>query len=422
MLPGLLLFVSAMGSLLGADSTAGRKLHYVTVLFRHGDRSPVKAYPTDPYQENAWPQGFGQLSREGMRQHLELGRFLRTRYRGFLNDSYVRHEISVRSTDYDRTLMSAEANLAGLYPPSDEQLFSPDLKWQPIPVHTVPKSEEKLLSFPLGDCPRYEELMNQTELTQEFLNVTAANKDIIALVKNQTGLNKTSVDTVWGVYDTLFCESRHNMTAPTWVTPSVMEKLRFLKDFGFRVVFGVYKQQEKSRLQGGMLLGEIVKNLSKAAVSTDKQRLKMMMLSAHDTTVAALQASLNVFNGRQPPYASCHMIELYLEENGSASVSMFYRNDSREDPYALQLPGCSMDCPLEDFIRITKLSISDDREQECRLPSSASNKEVIITLAASGCLLLFLVVVLFISIIRHREPPGGRGYRHVINQDGGEES
>ncbi|XP_054623211.1 lysosomal acid phosphatase isoform X2 [Dunckerocampus dactyliophorus] len=422
MFPGLVLFLSAMCSLLGADSAAGKKLHYVTVLFRHGDRSPVKAYPTDPYQENAWPQGFGQLSQEGMRQHLELGQFLRKRYQGFLNDSYVRHEISVRSTDYDRTLMSAEANLAGLYPPSDEQLFSSNIKWQPIPVHTVPKSEERLLSFPLEDCPRYKELMNETEHTDEFLNVTAANKDIIALVQNRTGLNKTTVDTVWGVYDTLFCESRHNMSAPDWVTPSVMEKLRFLKDFGFQLVFGVYKQQEKSRLQGGMLLGEIVKNLSSAAVSTDKQRRKMMMLSAHDTTVAALQASLNVFNGKQPPYASCHMIELYVEENGSASVSMFYRNDSKEDPYALELPGCSMDCPLEEFVKITKLSISDDRARECQLPSSGSNKEVIITLVASGCLLLLLVVVLFVSIVRHREPSGSRGYRHVINQDAGEES
>ncbi|XP_061760643.1 lysosomal acid phosphatase isoform X2 [Nerophis ophidion] len=394
----------------------------ISLLFRHGDRSPVRAYPTDPYQERAWPQGFGQLSQEGMRQHLELGQFLRKRYKGFINDSYARHEITVRSTDYDRTLMSAEANLAGFYPPTDQQVFSPNLNWQPIPVHTVPKSQEKLLSFPLEDCPRYKILMNETEHTEEFINVTSANKDLIELVRNKTGLNKTNVESVWSVYDTLFCESRHNMSAPDWVTPSVMEKLRFLKDFGFRVIFGIYKQQEKNRLQGGLLLGEIVKNISKAAISKETHRLKMMMLSAHDTTVTALQASLNVFNGRQPPYASCHMIELYKDENGSLSVSMFYRNDSTVAPYAVQLPGCAIDCPLKDFVKLTQLSISNDRNKECQVPSSGSNKEVIITLAVSGCLLLLLVIVLFVSIVRHKEPLSNQGYHHVINQDAGEES
>lgn len=30
----------------------------------------------------------------------------------------------------------------------------------------------QLLSFPLNDCPRYKQLMNETEHTEEFLNVT----------------------------------------------------------------------------------------------------------------------------------------------------------------------------------------------------------------------------------------------------------
>lgn len=404
------------------EAAGQKRLAYVTVLFRHGDRSPVKAYPTDPHQESDWPQGFGQLSQVGMRQHYDLGHFLRQRYKGFLNESYDRHEISVRSTDYDRTLMSAEANLAGLYPPSGQQVFTPDLKWQPIPIHTVPQSEERLLSFPLGDCPRYKQLMNETEHTAAFLNVTSAYKDVIELVRSKTGLNKTTVESVWSVYDTLFCEARHNMSAPDWVTPDIMEKLRVLKDFGFQVIFGVYKQQEKSRLQGGILLGEIVKNLSKMAAPDPKLRLKMMMLSAHDTTVAALQASLNVFNGRQPPYASCHIFELYRDDNGSASVSMFYRNDSTMGPYPLQLPGCSVDCPLEDFVRITKLSISDDRDRECQLPSEGRDKEVIISLAVSGCLLFILIAVLLGVICWQKEPVSTRGYHHVINQEVSEES
>ncbi|XP_071782586.1 lysosomal acid phosphatase isoform X2 [Centroberyx gerrardi] len=420
MVSSAVVLLLTLGSVWGKVA-AERKLAYVTVLFRHGDRSPVKAYPTDRYQESAWPQGFGQLSQVGMEQHFELGQFLRKRYQGFLNGSYDRHEISVRSTDYDRTLMSAEANLAGLYPPSGQQIFKTDLKWQPIPVHTVPQDQERLLSFPLGDCPRYKQLMNETEHTEEFINVTNAYKDIIEMVRNETGLNKTNVESVWSVYDTLYCESRHNLTAPDWVTPDIMEKLRILKDFGFQVIFGVHKQQEKSRLQGGLLLGEIVKNLSKMAVPDPKQRLKLMMLSAHDTTVAALQASLNVFNGRQPPYASCHIFELYRDDNGSVTVSMFYRNDSTVAPYPVLLPGCSLDCPLEDFVRITKLSIAEDRDKECQLPSDGGDK-VVIGLAVFGCLLFLLVVLLLSLVCWQKEPSGSRGYRHVVNQEAGDES
>ncbi|KAA8579537.1 hypothetical protein FQN60_006630 [Etheostoma spectabile] len=272
-------------------------------------------------------------------------------------DSYHRQEkyflvrVSVRSTDYDRTLMSAEANLAGLYPPSGQQIFKENLPWQPIPVHTVPQSEERLLSFPLGDCPRYKQLMNETEHTEEFINVTNTYQDIIELVRNKTGLNKTNVESVWSVYDTLFCESRHNMTAPDWVTADVMEKLRVLKDFSF-----------------------------------------------------------------QPPYASCQIFELY-RDNGSVSVSMFYRNDSAVEPYPLQLPGCSLDCPLDEFVRITKLSISEDRDKECQVYSKGKDKEVIISLAVSGSLLFILIVVLLGVICLRKEPISRQGYQHVVSQD-----
>ncbi|XP_021462620.2 lysosomal acid phosphatase isoform X2 [Oncorhynchus mykiss] len=357
-----------------------RRLTFVTVLYRHGDRSPVKAYPTDRYQESSWPQGFGQLSQEGMRQHFELGQALRKRYQGFLNDTYDRREIAVRSTDYDRTLMSAEANLAGLYPPNGSQVFNPTLEWQPIPVHTVPQFEER---------------------------------DLITMIQERTGLKNTNIETVWSVYDTLFCEARHNMTAPDWVTPNIMDDLRKLKDFGFEIMFEVYKHQEKSRLQGGVLLGSIVNNISESALPDSNRRLKMMMLSAHDTTIVALQSSLSIFNGKQPPYASCHIFELYQEDNGSFTVAMFYRNDTRRAPYQLAVPSCDLFCPLEDFVRLTKPSIPEDWGKECMVQSPRKDKEVVIGLAVCGCLLFLLIVLLLAVLCRQRDPSNGYSQIHT---------
>ncbi|XP_012670258.2 lysosomal acid phosphatase [Clupea harengus] len=396
-----------------------RRLKYVTLLYRHGDRSPVKSYPTDPYKESAWPQGFGQLTQVGMKQHYELGQMLRKRYEGFLNESYNRHEIFVRSTDYDRTLMSAEANLAGLYPPNNSQVFESSVHWQPIPVHTVPQSQERLLSFPIDDCPRYKILMNETEQTDFFLNVTETYKDFLEMVRNATGLTTTTVESIWSVHDTLYCEFKHNMTAPSWVTPEVMEKLGRLKNFGFQLMFGVYKQKEKCRLQGGLLLNQIIINISAHAVPDSKAPLKMVVYSAHDTTVVALQSALDVFNGRQPPYASCHIFELYQEDNGSFTVSMLYRNDSSKPPYPLALPGCEQYCPLQDFIRLTKGVITTDWEKECQVETTAKDTEVMIGLAVCACLLLLLIVLLFTVLCRKRET--STGYSHVIN-DGDENS
>ncbi|XP_068612318.1 lysosomal acid phosphatase [Brachionichthys hirsutus] len=393
MVPLTFLFFLMGASSVCEKAAAENKLAFVIVMYRHGDRSPIKAYPTDPYQESDWPQGFGQLSEEGMRQQYELGQFLRKRYNGFLSQSYDRYEIVIRSTDSDRTLMSAESNLAGLYPPTGQQVFMPDLNWQPIPVHTVSSSEERLLSFPLGNCPHYDQLMKETRQTEEYQNVVSKYQDVVEFVRNKTGQNFT-LDTIGIVYDTLFCESRHNMSAPDWVTPAVMEQLQELRDLDFQFIFGFYKQREKSRLQGGLLLDKIVKDLSNMAAPNPEQRLKMEMLSAHDSTLLALHASLDVLDGRQPPYAACQIFELYRADNGSASVMMFFRNDTTVEPYPQQLASCSFDCPLEEFMRITNPYISDDRDKECQEHSEGRDIEVSIGLVVASYLLCLLVVVI----------------------------
>lgn len=412
-LPGLRFLLLLVLSLGGASRA--RELRLVTLLYRHGDRSPIKGYPTDPYNEDTWPQGFGQLTQVGMKQHWDLGRALRSRYHGFLNDSYDRREIYVRSTDSDRTLMSSECNLAGLYPPGESQTFSVNISWQPIPVHTVPESEDRLLKFPLLPCPRYEELQNETRQSAEYVNKTKENLSFLAMVANKTGIKELSLESVWSIYDTLFCERRHNLSLPSWATTEAMKRLEDLKNFSFQFLFGIHKTVEKSRLQGGLLLDQILKNFTEVAESPKEQHLKIIMYSAHDTTVVALQTALNVYNGIQPPYAACHIMELYQEDSGNFSVEMYFRNNSAKDPFPLVLPGCSLSCPLHEFLRLTTAVISEDRDRECRTPSGPSDTEVIVGLAICGVVLFLVIAVLLVLVFRLRSQPDGY---HQVSHEG----
>lgn len=68
-----------------------------------------------------------------------MGQWLRKRYSSLLSKTYNKDEIYIRSTDVDRTLMSALSNLAGLYEPVAKDVWNPDIHWQPIPVHTSPE-------------------------------------------------------------------------------------------------------------------------------------------------------------------------------------------------------------------------------------------------------------------------------------------
>ncbi|XP_057348573.1 prostatic acid phosphatase isoform X1 [Manis pentadactyla] len=316
---------------------AARDLRFVTVVFRHGDRSPIETFPNDPIKESSWPQGFGQLTQLGMEQHYELGQYLRRRYGKFLNESYKHEQVYIRSTDVDRTLMSALANLAALFPPEGISVWNPNLPWQPIPVHTVPVSEDQLLYLPFRNCPRFQELEKETLKSKEFQKRLHPYKGV------------------------------HNFTLPSWVTGDTMVKLRELSELSLLSLYGIHKQKEKSRLQGGVLVGEILNHMRSAAQPASCRRL--IMYSAHDTTVSGLQMALDVYNGILPPYASCHLMELYLEK-GEYFIEMYYRNETQREPHALTLPGCTPSCPLMRFAKLVTPVIPKDWPTECMITSN----------------------------------------------------
>ncbi|ELK30149.1 Testicular acid phosphatase [Myotis davidii] len=290
--------------------------------------------------------------KEGVRQQLELGRFLRSRYEAFLSPEYRREEVYVRSTDFDRTLESAQANLAGLFPEAGPG--RPEAAWRPIPVHTVPVTEDKLLRFPTRSCPRYHELLREATEAPEYQTALEGWTDFLAHLENCTGLSLVGepLRRAWKVLDTLMCQRAHGLPLPSWASPDVLQTLAQISALDIGAHVGPPRAAEKAQLTGGILLDAILANFSR--VQRLGLPLKMVMYSA---------GALGLYDGRTPPYAACLGFEFRRslgdlnedddEDAGNVTVSLFYRNDSTGRPLSLSLPGCPAPCPLGRFRQLT---------------------------------------------------------------------
>lgn len=80
----------------------------VIEVSRHGARSPYDQRIN--LTETHWPEGLGELTKIGWRQHVEIGKKLRGRYidkLGLLSSAYDEKEILAISSFKDRCYKSA---------------------------------------------------------------------------------------------------------------------------------------------------------------------------------------------------------------------------------------------------------------------------------------------------------------------------
>lgn len=135
-----------------------------------------------------------------------LGQWLRNRYNHLIPQSYSLYDVYVRSTDVDRTLMSAEANLAGIYPPVDKEVW--DIKkWMPIPVHTVPEVDDNVLAGKKY-CDKYNYELQRVLSSPEMKKIDKENAELYNYLSTKTGKSIASLETLEYLYNTLYIEVR----------------------------------------------------------------------------------------------------------------------------------------------------------------------------------------------------------------------
>ena len=91
-------------------------LYFIFEHFRHGARSPCEGTfikQTDEFG-GKW-DNYGALTNIGIKQQFLLGKKNRKHYKNYISKEYKSNEIKVYSTNYNRTIMSAQAQLMGFY-------------------------------------------------------------------------------------------------------------------------------------------------------------------------------------------------------------------------------------------------------------------------------------------------------------------
>lgn len=129
-----------------------------------------------------------------------------------LGKKYSPKQIYVRSSDIDRVISSALANLAGMFPPSYAEIWNENLKWQPIPVHTVQLHLDNIISN-ARKCPKFEVLMAMyMKESPEIQQIYSENVENFKHWTEGCGKNITSITDVMALYKTLLMETEHNKT------------------------------------------------------------------------------------------------------------------------------------------------------------------------------------------------------------------
>lgn len=381
---------------------AVKRLELVHIVYRHGARSPLYTYPTDKYKLSDWPGGGGRLTNIGMQMEFELGKFLKSKYvkeSKFLGPAYNHSEVYVRSSGVDRCLQSAQVQLAGLFPPGPSQKWNKDIMWQPIPVHSMPKNEDPMLRSTDDLCPRRDELVSKKKSAPEYESKLSSSKDFLAKLSNYSGMHVT-FNNLFYISDSMLAEKAQGWKQPEWIN-RLWDQILDLSDWIFINNYSARDDDEMGRLLGGALLQRITSDMKSLVLKklTNKDLIlpKMNIFSGHDTSVLSLAAGLDIKIER-PVFASCIMVELYSQTNGTDLVEIYFRNNGTVTP--LKLKHCNHSCPLDTFISLLANRISTDRSKECGRFSYFTDvstlRDLLLVFVVVSFLLFLLLVILVV--------------------------
>lgn len=347
-----LLFLFCFNILVRTDGIP-QQIH---VLFRHGERSPTSTYPNDIHKNYKWEGGLGYLTNRGKLQMYTLGQNLRAHYQEFLPKYYWPVDTNFTSSYSERCLMSAELVGAGMFPPTDFQIWNSELLWQPIPIHYLPRNLDNLVAMKTN-CTEYDkefiEVLNATKMR----HINEENRDLYQYLTEHTGIIIDNIEAVESLYNTLEIEQLNNLTLPHWVNGSIMSQMRILGAQNL----AIYSENEyMKKIKGGFFLSTVLQLMKKSSKNDEVPSVNMY--SGHDLTIVHVLRALNLIDTLKPDFGASVIIEFH----GSLELKIFYMENWAANAQELSLANCSSPCTLEKFEEAYKTTLPVNWEEECK--------------------------------------------------------
>ncbi|HMT02674.1 MAG TPA: histidine phosphatase family protein [Burkholderiales bacterium] len=322
------------------------KMVFAIDVIRHGDRTPINEIPNDPYN---WAEGLGELTALGMNQEYKLGQSFNKMYiNKLLPANYSAKSLYVRSSDYNRTLMSAQSVLLGLYPTGSGPLLTDGSyalpnAFQPVPIHTDSENNEVL--FIHHKNADFKKVVNDNVYsTKEWQKKNEQYKDKFIVWNKATGFNIKDLQDIITLGDNLHIRKLHGVPLPKNIDEVEAQEIMALANWA---MVTIYKSYPVALIARGKLLNVIVDYLQHA-INDDSNPLKYVLFSGHDTTILALLSSLHAPALQVPSYASDLKFILFKKDNKAYYINISL-NGKR-----IKIPSChQINCTLDEFIEAT---------------------------------------------------------------------
>ena len=450
--------------------TKQRNLIFVLTHFRHGARAPI-APSDDPYDyfNKSWNNP-SQLTGVGHRMHYILGLHNRERYimnedTKLLDESCNLHDILIMSTNFNRTINSALAQLYGLYPEETKQItekqklfanppinvskniqnqieyLNNNNQFLPhslnfIPIHIFHNSEHRIKEFENPSCTQVaNEIMKKNIDNEEIkkqLNIFTSNyseyfKKYLPNIKNY---DYHIVEKLADQFITDKTEG-HDFADFKKISEINDEDFDKLNDFFLEFAGKTMKDYQYGDSEGKLIridmspfFNELVEYIQKRVNLTiknitlnqnDYSSPKLVMVSGHDSTLTSMMLFLELMYKdkkktfyRNPIYASNAAFEVYIKDNANLE-------NLNEDSFEIEYYFNGEKIDTFNFIdfkeRVKKEAYTPEKigeickyqnsSNECPKNDSTSSTTLVIFIILT-IILAIIVIILFIFILKKK--------------------